>query len=299
VNFRPIAPDDFPIATDIFYDSYNDLQRKRGFKGIDRTEDDSWLAEFLAHIVKTDPGSSLIAEDDAGTPVGFTSAYQRDSFWFLSFLFIMPGTQLAGSGRSLLQRVLPVESERSGMELATVIESIQPISTGLYARYGMTPRIPRFTVTGANPSKMPSLRPSLSPAPMTAEMIPFASEIDRELLGYARVADHAWWLSRYTGIAFTEPDGRLAGYAYVDAEGVGPVAASSEPDFAGILAHTISTQDHPAKLEMTVLSSFGDQFRNLLESGARMGPESYPFIYCSSEPNRPRSGYMTYSGYMP
>jgi GNAT superfamily N-acetyltransferase len=299
VNIRPLKPGDHVTATDIFYDSYNDLQKKRGLKGVDRAEGDSWLGEFLAHIASTDPGSALLAEADDGKPIGFSVAYRREAYWFLSFLFVIPDAQASGVGRALLEGVLPPKDERESLELATVIESIQPVSTALYSQYGITPRIPRYILKGVVPSKMPRLRKSLTPVPMTAAMIPAVSQIDSAMLGYTRPVDHEWWMSKYSGIAFAEDDGRVAGYAYLDAEGAGPAAATDESDFSGMVSHAFASQDDPPKLEIAVPVTSAKLFKDLLAAGGRMEEASYPFIYCSSEPGGLPPGYVGYSGYMP
>ena len=296
IEIRQVTPDDVDSCVAMFFEAFNDLHEKYHYPAED-PEDNAWLRQAILHFLSTDPDLSLLALDD-GEPVAFSSAYRRESFWFLSFLFVRPKEQASGIGRTLLERVLQPDGPPSPATHATVVESFQPVSTGLYASYGMAPRVPRYRLSGVkNPSAMPELPDGVRAQPVTGEMAGEFQELDRALLGYARPEDHRSW-DGMDGFAFRR-NGQLIGYGYIeDAKHIGPVAAEDEQTVAGIVRHLLERTEDPGKAGLGVLGWSGTLMRTLLEAGMRMDPASYPFVYCSSD-TRTFPSYVPYTGYLP
>jgi GNAT superfamily N-acetyltransferase len=132
---RQLTVDDLSACQAIFNASYNELHRRHEMGTVE--DDASWLPPILRHFLQTDPAGARLAMD-GGTPVGFASTIRRDDYWFLSFLFVVPDRQGTGIGRQLLTELVPDDGH--DIVRATVVESFQLVSTGLYASVGMTPR---------------------------------------------------------------------------------------------------------------------------------------------------------------
>ncbi len=66
-----------------------------------------------------------------------------------------PAEQAHGLGRRLVEAILPADDAI----LATATDSAQPISSGLYSRYGIVPRLPLLSLSGyvTRPETLPEL----------------------------------------------------------------------------------------------------------------------------------------------
>ena len=54
---------DVETMCDIFFASYNDLHRRHGLAE-ENPEDRDWLADAIRHVMRTDPGGTVLATDD-------------------------------------------------------------------------------------------------------------------------------------------------------------------------------------------------------------------------------------------
>lgn len=159
------------------------------------------LLALLQHLLSTDPERFLVAirsrPEEAGRAresiVGFGVAVQREHVWFLSQLYVLPEEQGRGVGRGILTQIFPGATgatgagapgdggaaatetgrtpadpslERPGV-MATCTDSAQPVSNGLYARFGIVPRVPIFNLVG-NPKVelLPALPSDVLPVAM-------------------------------------------------------------------------------------------------------------------------------------
>ncbi|HEU6439378.1 MAG TPA: GNAT family N-acetyltransferase [Terriglobales bacterium] len=229
---------------------------------------------FLVAVRRPTPGSSHAREQ----VVGFGIAAQRENVWFLSQLYVLPSEQRHGIGHALLSQILPslpglppsdsgsgagettaavtapdlapqeIPGSAPGLPLgvlATCTDSAQPASSGLYARYGMVPRMPVFNLVGT--PKTPSV---LAPLPSGIEAIAFSrtdpsspiDAIDREVLGFAHPLDHRHLrASGRTGFLYTTSGGEPLGYGYSSEAGrFGPVALLDEHLIAPVIGHLIA-----------------------------------------------------------
>jgi GNAT superfamily N-acetyltransferase len=166
---RRVRPEDVADCLDVFYVALEDLDARSGRASTPRNP--ASLERLLGHLVTTDPERAWLAEGRRGV-AGFGLAMQRETSWFLSFLFVRPEHQATGVGRRLLEACLPagVALDRplppGGPSLGTCIDAIQPISAGLYSRYGMVPRVPLYACLGRpRVGALPGLPPSVESLP--------------------------------------------------------------------------------------------------------------------------------------
>ena len=138
--------------------------------------------------------------------------------------------------------------------MATCVDSIQPISTGLYASYGIVPRVPVFTAIG-NPrgGRCPtSLATSWRPGSRRCRRPCCWRTRSRRSIANCSASpgpqDHQLWsregrrgvLIRHAG------DGAVLGYGYVQASGrLGPVALLDDTLYPAVLGSLVSRSPPP------------------------------------------------------
>lgn len=248
------------------------------------------IGQLLGHLLGTDPnGSHVVARGPLVE--GFATSCQRGDTWFLSFLFVAPGSQGRGLGRRLLEACLP--SGASRMRLATCVEADQPIATSLYARQGMAPRTPLYLLTGSpDRSELPGCPRGLGVVPLDVAL---ADGIDEELLGYARRRDHSMlegtgrhgWLVRTAS-------GRVLGYGYTQASGrIGPVAALDPRDLPLLLACLLDAEPAPGARQVVVPGLASAALPTLLRAGMRI--DGVPAILSATWPGPALDRYLPIS----
>jgi GNAT superfamily N-acetyltransferase len=301
VEIRQVSgPDDVAMCVEIFGRAMNDLHPQHGEPPMD-SSDMEWLPASLAHFAESDPEGLVLAVEDGAT-VAFGCAMQRDRFWFLSYLFVLPDAQRSGVGRALLEHLLPPEAERSSMDLATVVESPQPISTMLYSRYGIVPQTPLYWMTRLPGIEgLPPLATGVHARPIELETDGEAIDaFDRALLGYARPQDHRMWVrTSKTARVYIGDDGSLAGYGYHGSDDwLTPLATCGEALVAGMIRDLLETHAGPTN-DVTVQISGGSAILlpQLLAAGMR-SDEGAKMIYCSTG-RVPGPGYLLYAAFHP
>ncbi|MEX0991751.1 MAG: GNAT family N-acetyltransferase [Actinomycetota bacterium] len=296
MDSRPMTEDDISSCVDIFYTSFNALHRQHGLAEEDAA-DSGWLAGALRHFLETDPHGGRIAMQD-GNPVAFASAFRRHRYWFLSFLFVLPDAQGYGIGRSLLDELVPQE-DPADVVRATVVESFQPVSTGLYASYGMTPRSIRYGLSRVGrPDALPELPADLGKEELAPADLEDMAKLDGRILGFERSADHGWWdASGMKGYVYRHGD-EPVGYAYVDDGFVGPALAIDEQTLCSMVADIVRDADDPAAVTVNTYGDAAAVFQMLLRAGARIDDDKHRFVYGSSSGPLPPS-YINFSGFLP
>ena len=274
--------------------SLSDLHRRHGLQD-DEVGEPNWLHPILRHFLQTDPSGTLGAEEN-GELVAFVSSFRRDEYWFLSFLFVHPSAQGHGLGRALLDEVSP---EGSDVVRATVVESFQPVSTGLYASVGIVPRSIKYWLSGiSRPGSLPRPSDDIRRAELTAVDRGDVDALDRAVLGFTRTADHAWWGAGSRGWSFRRGED-LVGYAYVDDGYLGPALAVDERTLCSVVADVVGSSDDPASMSVNLSGNSRDLFRMLMQAGARIDDSApYRFVYCSNEGPLP-SSYIHHSDWLP
>jgi hypothetical protein len=128
---------------------------------------------------------------------------------------VSPQYQGRRVGRELLDRSWAGDYRRR----MTVTDSIQPVSTGMYARRGLIPTTPILTLWGAPACELPA---GLEAAPPEPEAL---AALDRGAYGFERAADHRFWGQRAAQATLWLLAGEPIAYAYVDRQGlIGPLA---------------------------------------------------------------------------
>jgi ribosomal protein S18 acetylase RimI-like enzyme len=263
--------------------------------------------------------------------VGFGIAVQREHVWFLSQLYVLPEEQRRGIGHALLTRILPSTplasavgmagsedamasaADRPGV-LATCTDSAQPVSNGLYGRYGIVPRMPVFNLVGrpTDPSTLPALPAGIEavpfgaferPAGLAGRPVPSASgsasasaaidSIDRTVLGYAHPADHTYLrFSGRSGFVYRTTGGEAVGYGYSSPAGrFGPVALLDETLTAAVLAHLLTAIEPRGATSAWVPGANDRAMVAMLRAGLRI--EGFPALLCWTRP------FAAFELYMP
>jgi GNAT superfamily N-acetyltransferase len=306
VRYRPATEADLPACEATWRDGLNDYLVPMGQYEV--PADNPSLRLLHAHALTTDPERFWVAtrsdgEGDGERVIGFASAVRRGSVWFLSMLFVRPGEQAAGVGRTLLQRILPPAGD-DGI-LATVTDTAQPISNGLYASFGIVPRIAMFNLVGR-----PARPEALAALPGGVHAIRFAAEapaerdrvadaelagLDRATLGFAHREDHEF-VRRQGRVGFAYRDGRgdLLGYGYTSEVGrIGPIATRDPALHAPIVAHLLETVVPRGASAIWVPGAAGETMAMLVRAGLRM--EGFPVLVCWSRPFADFAHYLPIS----
>jgi GNAT superfamily N-acetyltransferase len=278
------------------------------------------LVALLQHLLATDPERFLVAVRSPASRggrdqiVGFGIAVQREHVWFLSQLYVLPHEQGHGIGRALMTQILPslpaggagagtaadggraagaglAADEEPAAEpvpgiLAMCTDSAQPVSNGLYARYGIVPRLPVFNLVG---TPKPS---TLARLPAGIEAVPFGrsdptaviASIDRATLGYAHEADHAYLRTTgRTGFVYRTDAGEPVGYGYSSEVGrFGPVALLDETLTAPVIGHLMNAIRPRGATTAWVPGANDRAMVALLRSGLRI--EGFPALLCWTRP---------------
>jgi hypothetical protein len=101
----------------------------------------------------------------------------------------------------------------------TITDSIQPVSTGMYARRGLIPTTPILTLSGAPRCGLPDGLQAVPPEPEAL------ATLDHGAYGFDRAADHRFWGARAAHATLWLLAGEPIAYSYVDRQGlIGPLA---------------------------------------------------------------------------
>lgn len=308
-SLRPIAEVDLAACVEVFYRSTEDLRERRGDPPWPRNE--PAMERLFGRLMRSTPAGAWLVEAD-GQTLGFGIAAERESVWFLGFLFVLPGHQAAGLGRRIMERTLPAVGPAAwcaaGGVLATCVEAVQPVSTGLYATFGLVPRMPVYLLTGRP-------RPdTLAALPGAVEAVAFESveqaggkaalgaaldDLDLSALGQRRPVDHRddraegrqGWLFR------ERSSGRALGYGYVQPSGrIGPLAAWQEALVEPMLGHLMGALE-PAGAWQLVIPGPSAALPALLRAGLRLDGE--PAILSATAPYLAGERYLMRSFALP
>jgi GNAT superfamily N-acetyltransferase len=306
VHYRPASAADLPACEAVWRDGLNDYLLPLAQYEV--PVDNPSLRLLHAHCLATDPDRFWVATDGSGSVdataepvVAFASAVRRGRVWFLSMLFVQPGRQLGGVGRALLDRVLPAAGDDA--TLATVTDTAQPISNGLYASLGMVPRLPMFNLVGrparqeelatlpadVHAIRMGAAASSERARPAEAEL----ASLDRDVLGFTHREDHGFLRAQgRIGFAYRDGRGDLLGYGYASEIGrVGPIATRDAALHAPIVAHLLEAVAPRGASAVWVPGAAAETTRMLVRAGLRM--EGFPVLLCWSRP------FVDFSCYLP
>lgn len=310
IAIRPAIDTDLPDCERIWRDGLNDYLRRLNQYEI--PPENPGLRRLHAHTLVTDPDRFAVAERE-GRVVAFGSAVRRADVVFLSMLFVDPSDQGRGLGRALLDRILPTADAAA---LATVTDSLQPISNGLYASLGIVPRMPLFNLVGRPRAgwTAPSLPAGMTLVPLTpsgddaagpagpmlaGDVATEIDALDRQVVGYAHAADHVFVLHEHpTVFGYRASDGSLAGYGYTSPVGrIGPIAVRDPGLLAPVVAHLLTAVEPRGASAIWLPGGAGDAIRMSLEAGLRF--EDFPLLLCWSRPFADFGRYIPISPGLP
>ncbi len=303
--FRPARPDDLPECARVWRESINHYLGPLGRPEV--PDELGPIGRLHAHTLATDPDRFVVATvpgDGAERIVGFGSAVERGPIWYLSMLFVRPEGQGQGLGRAILERLLPAPSF-AGM-LGTAVDSLQPISTALYARYGIAPRMPIVDLRGdiLRPEAFPDLPDGAVAIPFETiaggppggsghrELAELVNAIDHELLGAEHPQDHRFLRQEGRhGFLYRAASGTVLGYGYAGEAGrVGPVAVRDGELLEAVVGHLI---DAVTARGGRAIWAPGEALRlmpTLLAAGLRT--DEFPLLLCWDRPFADFSRYL-------
>ncbi|MDO9455828.1 GNAT family N-acetyltransferase [Nocardioides sp.] len=220
VLFRPMRPDDVPVAERLSDESFLELDR-RVFRRDQpdprpRTADHraGWIARTL-HFLETDPGGCWVADAD-GEMVGFATSIRREGTWILATYAVSPGQQGRGLGKQVLDRAL---THSRGCLQGMLSASDDPRAVRRYLLAGFTMHPQMFLSGTVDRSAIPDGTGSRI-REGTAADTELMDSVDRRARGAAHGPDHAlmqrifrWVVSDTTagsGYAYLTPTGAVA-----------------------------------------------------------------------------------------
>jgi GNAT superfamily N-acetyltransferase len=221
LSYRRARLEDLDPANVLVVGAINQLAQSHGYPPIASLRPPLFQIFSLSH----DPEGLWVAEEN-GKLVGFAFAWTAGSLWFLSQLFISPETQGKGIGDTLLKLTLDHAEKAGAKARALITFAFNPVSQGLYMRHGLMPRHLIYACSVKRDVLQSGLSGSfLKHRPIDASHLEDLARIDMAALGTRRDHHHSFLLEGSTKGVLFENEGRLAGYAYVTAEGgIGPLA---------------------------------------------------------------------------
>jgi len=287
-ELREASAADLPALLAVYEEAIDELDDRRGRARQPRNP--VALGQLLGHLLGTDPRSSIVA-DDQGRVVAFGIVASRQGDAFLAFLFVVPAWQGRGLGRAIL-----AECRRGAgavHRLSTCAEADQLVSTGLYASLALAPREPIYLLRGdLDERALPALPEAWHSCPLVVEDV---AALDRELLGYERPQDHAFWsATERRGWMFESATGELVGYGYAQASGrIGPVAAMEPGSLPYLLGHLARSVPVLEGRQALVAGTASSALVPLLAAGLRL--DGTPAVYCAERPGPRLDRYLPMS----
>ena len=336
LTLRPADPAELAACGIIWRDAINDYLRPLG--QADLPDEFGPIGRLHAHTQATDPERFVVAlrplrgaDGHRGTTtsygprgaisaeiVAFGSAVVRGAqdldsgrparpLWYLSMLFVRPDAQGAGLGRAILERLLPPPDFAGS--LATTVDSLQPISTALYSRYGIGPRQPILHLVGQVrdadalgplPSGVTAIAfESIAVGPPGGagqrELVEIVDRLDREVLGVSHTEDHRLLRGEgRLGFVYRGPDDRPLGYGYGSPVGrIGPIAVRDAALLSPIVGHLAAAVPARGASAIWIPGDAGPLLATLLRAGLRT--EEFPLLLCWDRPFADFSRYLPIS----
>jgi Acetyltransferase (GNAT) family len=271
---RLAGREDLPALHVIFQAAVGDLYRRHAFEPPDLPRE--VFVRLHGHMLEHDPQRFWVAET-GGRVVAFGAAIVRGGVWFLSALFVEPKEQASGIGRELLRLVWDGGDAEIRRRL-TIVDSFQPVSTGLYSRAGLLPVTPILSLAG-RPVALDG--PELEPEEVNERAL---AELDAAAYGFDRALDHSFWQREAEATLWLE-EGRPVAYSYRWPGGrIGPVAGRT-PAAAGTALAAELRRAVGTAVSLIVPGSSRPALAAALAAGLRYTDP--PGLILSTEPNGP------------
>jgi GNAT superfamily N-acetyltransferase len=272
IRYRQATQGDTADFDRVVRAAYNALSRRHGFAEIPPGPPLS-----LPGFAIAEKGEGCWVAEEERAVVGVAIANRHEPLWCLATLFVDPVCQEAGVGRELLRRALAHGGHDAAIR-ALITFAYNPVSIGLYLRYGMLPVEPLYVQESAADAaqqrlagreKMPSK--TLTRGDGGAELL---AAIDAPILGINRVNVHRYLLQLPGNVCYVfEAGGEPRGYAYISVAGrVGPVAAAAPLSFERVFETALIHAATTSRGQVSVLlpGSNGPAMRLAIEAGMRI-----------------------------
>ena len=252
IHYRKFIPDDRLPAYRVFRDAIWQYLLELSIITADEQDDfDKHYAEhepLYLHLEQT-AFQDWVATDDGGNLLGWARSIERDNHLQLTHFFVGSKQQGSGIGRGLLDRVFPLNHG----EQRSVIATTNPLALSLYQRYNVGFRGMAFSIYG-----QPTRRPFISDLDVevlddTAASLRLISQLDREIMGYDRSIDLAFFLREQPAYVFRR-DGIAVAYLFgCNGNSAGP-GATLDPDDLPVLMQQLEASACDVELEELWLS---------------------------------------------
>jgi GNAT superfamily N-acetyltransferase len=230
VTLRRATPDDIRPSFDVSMAAMAELFARQGDPGgLDPGSFWPQLEPLLVHLAATAAEWWVAIDEADGSMTGYARSIERGGLFELSELFVRPDRQSAGLGRRLIDQAFP--AGRGEVRLILATNDVRAL-----ARYYGAGTVVRFPIAELGGVPQPGDAGELEAVPLAIEHIPELSAVETAVVGYPRLADHEWLIEHRDGHLYRR-DGRAVGFAFVGADGSGPVAALDPADQVPILRH--------------------------------------------------------------
>jgi hypothetical protein len=233
ITYRRAVEADAERTFEIVQEAQGDLDRRMG-REPHAALPAARVIRFRHFCVRYDGERFWVAES-GGRMIGAAYATLRDDVWYLDALHVIPEFQARKVGSELIRRCLAGAGPTTARTVLT--DAGNPISTGLYLRFGMLTQDSTVTLDG------PIGERAGDGSALTARRIDPERDLsalaayDLATVGFARPTDHEFWLG-VPGLAgrIVERGGSARGYLYVSSGGaIGPVAVADPRDLPAAL----------------------------------------------------------------
>lgn len=275
VRYRPGTPADIRLAFDIFVPTIDDLGRRTGGTANNTAGDidAAWVTRrpLFEHLAATADRWWFAEEEATGRAIGYARSIVRDGVRELTEFFVLPEAQAGGIGRELLERAFPDD----GAVHRSIVATIDPRAIARYLRTGLPSPVGMAFVEGPpHAIELPTdlVRSAIDPDAVPVEEL---AAIDRQVVGFARDADHRW-LARERPSWLYRREGEAVGYGYhpIRPAWGGPYAAVDPADLPVLLAdgETAAAAAGHATVTFDLALTARAAWQHVLGRGLRIDP---------------------------
>ena len=243
ITYHKASHDDNLATFKVFLKSIVDYSERSGMEGVTGGHDPDKIKALWElrrplweHLADT-CDQYWVAVDETGEVIGYARSIVRGDHRELTEFFVLPGRQSAGVGRELIARAYPKD-----MPHRSIIATTDFRALARYLKAGVYPFITElyFEHTPEPVSFESELRFELANG--TEVALQAAAEIDGQVLGFRRDADH-FFLMQNRSLYLYKHNEQTVGYGYISKEYCGPFALLDNTHFSAVLAHA-ETQAH-------------------------------------------------------